>query len=437
MFTLFEYGHSIQIHDRKGFEAYLCSLWQDHKHLWTIAGPATPVNPYYQPFLSFDGNEARANNFIGYINYEGNEIEIYPKIFQKEPVPGKHIMHRHLFFWLSYCKRIKFPVSRSFLENFDVTSFPELIIYLMAKEIFETISSNPYFAYEPVEEALLTPRGRINFNRYTTSMSQAKHHLIDCDHEPFIYDNKVNGIIKYCTRLLLSRTKIAETQRVLNEIIFLLDEVDDQVYDVRQLDKLKISGLFQDYEQLIHFCRMILENQVYSHSAYEMKKWTLLLPMEVIFEEFIAGFLQTHFGQEYKIEVQKSDLYLHQDPPVFNIQHDILVTNKTTKEQVIIDTKYKPRWNPGSADDKRGVSQDDLYQAISYAYRRGVNKVILMYPNTSETLAEDFVFRVQKGKEKEEIKIRAIDVPFWSAQGENVVSANLLNRLRDVLRYNF
>jgi len=48
-----------------------------------------------------------------------------------------------------------------------------------------------------------------------------------------------------------------------------------------------------------------------------------------------------------------------------------------------------------------------MYQMISYAYRRGTNKVLLIYPNTSDKLADDSVFLINKGTKDETIKITA------------------------------
>lgn len=439
MFTLFEYGKQITVKDRNGLEGYLLYLWQDYKNLWVDENPENENlnNPNYQPFISFDGEKSKANNFIGFINYNDDSLEIYPKVFQNMQNLNKDLMHRHLFFWFSYCKKIKFPFNQSFLDNFEIDRFPELIIYLIGKQINETVSEKPYSAYEEVEEALLTPRGKINFNRYTNSLSYGRHQFIDCDYEPFVYDNKVNRIIKYCVRLLLTQTIIPETQRILNEIIHILDEVEDQSCSINQLNQIRVPALFDQYEDVMQCCRMILENQIYSHAEYEMKNWSLLFPMEYVFEDFISGFLKDHFSKDFEIESQKSELYLHQNPKTFNLQHDILLTNKKTNEKVIIDTKYKPRWDLKQSDNKKGVSQADMYQMISYAYRRGTNKVILLYPNTSENLPEDYVFKIQKSNENEEIKIKVADVPFWSSIDHSEVEEKLLIKLDNVLRNDF
>lgn len=444
MNTTFEYGKQFAVDNRKGFESYLCSLWKEYKEIWPAQREnGTPdsnldpdldsnSSPKYQPFLSFDGDLARARNYIGFIHFENSNIEIYPKVFRNEPEisKNKELMHRHLFYWFGYGKKIKFPFNQTSFDRFEF-ELPELIMYLFAKQIHEVISIRPYSAYEEVQEALFTPRGRINFDRYVTRMSCGNYHIIDCDYEPFIFDNLLNHAIKYCTRLLLSKTRVIETQRILNEIIFMLDEVDYHVCSVQQLQTIRLPSIYSDYEDIIQICRMILENQVYSYQEYELKNWSLLFPMEYIFEDFIAGYIQKHFSDTFKVEPQKSELYLHTSPNTFNLQHDILLTNKKTGEQIIIDTKYKPRWNLEKNDPKKGIAQSDMYQMISYAYRRGTDKVLLIYPNTYEELAEDS-FLINNPLTNQKIEIKAVDVPFWSLKGHSYVEEDLKARLRDV-----
>lgn len=442
MNTIFEYDRQFAVDNRKGLESYLCSLWKEYKEIWPVQRENknadssfeseldSDSSSKYQPFLSFDGSLSRARNYIGFIHFENSSIDIYPKVFRNEPEMSKELMHRHLFYWFSYCKKVKFPFNHASLDLFEF-ELPELILYLFTKRIYEVISLQPYSAYEEVQEALVTPRGRINFDRYAARMSCGNYHMIDCDYEPFLFDNLLNRTIKYCTRLLLSKTRIIETQRILNEIVFMLDEVDDQVCSVQQLQTIRISSIYSDYEDIIQICYMILENQVYSYQEYELKNWSLLFPMEYIFEGFIAGYIQKYFSDIFKVETQKSDLYLHTDPNTFNLQHDILLTNRKTGEQIIVDTKYKPRWNLEKNDSKKGIAQSDIYQMISYAYRRGTDKVLLIYPNTSDKLAKD-TFLINKGTKDEIIKITAADVPFWSPDSYLSVEDKLKVTLKDV-----
>jgi len=97
---------------------------------------------------------------------------------------------------------------------------PELIIYLFAKQIHEVVSTLPYASYEQMQETLLIPHSKINFDRYLTQMPYCNYHFIDCNYELFVFDSSLNRRIKYCTRLLPSKTRTIETQRILNAIIF-------------------------------------------------------------------------------------------------------------------------------------------------------------------------------------------------------------------------
>ena len=92
----------------------------------------------------------------------------------------------------------------------EINSFPELIINLIATQILDAIISNPRLQYQQIEEALITPR-ETNFQRYINeSLNRSNFHLIECDHEPFLFDNRVNRLIKYCSRLLLGKTLVSE-----------------------------------------------------------------------------------------------------------------------------------------------------------------------------------------------------------------------------------
>ena len=56
-----------------------------------------------QRFLTFDGNKIKARNYIGFINYEGENITIYPKIFY-EKIP-ENVMDSYLITNLMYWLR--------------------------------------------------------------------------------------------------------------------------------------------------------------------------------------------------------------------------------------------------------------------------------------------------------------------------------------------
>lgn len=441
MVTLYEYGQWESITNKSDLKQMLQDIWQKRLFVDTETEiNEDKIDSRYQPFLQFDGNKIRANNFVGFIQNGEDIIEIYPKVFRHITNSGdyKELMLRHIFYWFRYCRKWRFPFNQASLDTIDINEFPELIINLIANQFLETVANQPLTIYQEVEEALQTPRGSINFKRYVSnSLSYGNYHNIECDYEPFLFDNKVNRVIKFCSRLLLNQTKFHENQRMLQEVIFILDEVDDLPCTVHDIEKITINSFFEDYSILMDSCKLILDQQLYSSNTYDLSQWCLLFPMEYIFEDFLAGFLETWFSKNWHVQYQKSEKYLainSDGGKVFKMQHDIFLTAKDeTKRKIIIDTKYKLREFNYKNDPKKGISQSDLYQMVSYAFRRGCTDIVLVYPNLSENIQHPDNFEIISGFQgKERINVTAMEIPFWSLTDFK----ELDNKLNETIEWN-
>lgn len=436
MSLLFEYGKWEKAANKGDLKSFLRAIWQQRIIEPEETEPVEGIDDnHYQPFLQFDDDLIRANNYVGFIQ-NGNElIEIYPKVFKSLPAVDKALMLQHIFYWFRYCRKWKFPFTQSSLEPNDIDKLPELIIHLIATQFLETVSERPLMQYQMQEESLMTPRGSINFTRQISqAYSKGNFHKLECDYEPFLFDNKVNRVIKYCTRLLLPQTRLSENQKLLQETLFILDEVEDVPCTTTEISSISLNSFYEDYNLVIGLCKTIVEQQIYSNNTYDLSQWCLLFPMEYIFEDFLAGFLQTHFSTKWHVEYQKSNAYLTTNPEAFQMQHDIFLTSKDRLERkIIIDTKYKVR-SYLENDKKKGVSQSDLYQVVSYAYRRGCNEVILIYPNASEKLNEVNTFQIPSGFDNSQIiQVKVAEIPFWSIANFDSIEGGLKTTLTEIL----
>lgn len=421
---LFEYGKWESIKNKNALKQILKNIWEKRLFVETNTEQAEEEkDSRYQPFLQFYDSEIKANNFVGFIQNGNEVIEIYPKVFRNHfPIPSandKKVMLQHIFYWFNYCRKWKFPFTQASLDTIPIDKFPELIINLIANQFLETISNQPLTMYQEVEEALATPRGSINFKRYlNNSLAHGNFQEIECDYEPFLFDNKVNRAIKYCSRLLLNQTQFSENLQMLQEVIFILDEVEDLPCTSHDISKIHLNSFFDDYSILLDSCKLILSQQLYSSNIYDLSQWCLLFPMEYIFEDFVAGFLENKFSKDWRIHYQKSEMKLATDSTgkeVFKMQHDIFLTHRATNKEIILDTKYKIRENDFKQDNKKGIAQNDLYQMTSYAFRRGCTDVILVYPNLSDNLHEADNFEIASGfNGKEKVNVTAIEIPFWT-----------------------
>jgi len=439
MSLLFEYGNWESVSQPDALQAALRQIWHQDLFADPDAEPTEEQNDRrFQPFLKFDGNRIRANNFVGFVQHNDEVIEIYPKVFRHIPDVHleKELMLRHIFYWFGYCRKWRFPFNRASLDVIEIDQFPELIINLIANQFLETISEQPLTMYQPVEESMITRRGSINFARYAgKGLTHGNFHILECDHEPFLFDNRVNRIIKYCTRALLNQTRFHENQRVLQEVLFILDEVDDVICHVTDLDKISLNPFFENYVRVMEMSKLVLSQNLYSTTTYDMSQWCLLFPMEYIFEDFVAGFLKEKFHEQWKVEYQKSDQYLSNNPRAFQMRHDIFLTAKDdTDRKIIVDTKYKLRDRDFKSDIKKGIDQGDLYQMVSYAVKRGCTEVVLLYPNLSEDISLPDRFEVASGfTGRESINITAFEIPFWSWNDFKSLDQKLINILEENL----
>lgn len=424
---LFEFGKWLKVEDPGALKLFLQYIHQQQFNNRNVAEPVVEESdPIKQPFIQFDGDFIRPNNYCGFIQHGKQLIEIYPKVFRRQNCDDKNLMLRHLFFWLDYCRKWRFPFSSAHLGLRTVDSFPELIIYLMVQQIHETISQQSYLQYESVEESLQQPRGKINFSRYVKNgLSRGRGHMLECDYEPFIFDNAFNRLIKFCLRKLSSQTSLSENLQIIDQCLMFLDEVEDTPCSMSTVRSIRLNTFIAGYPEVLELCKQILELQTYDNGSYDLEQWCLLFPMEYIFEDFVAGFLEQNFSDDWKIEYQKSDAYLSDEPKVFNMQHDIFLSRNGRR--IIIDTKYKMRDPMFKKDPKKGVLQNDVYQVLSYAFKRGCNEVLLLYPNIDTVVTSPDVFRINTPFSNSTIKVTAAEIPFWS---DMAIFADMEDRLK-------
>lgn len=433
---LFEYSKFTPVSARDELESFLIKIWRERQFsyseetLQTTDSQEEQSIPAYQPFLKFDGNRFRTQNFIGFIQSGDQLIEIYPKVFRNDPQVSKQTIYDHVFHWLSYCRRIYFPILNANLDHHNVNTIPEILIWHFSTYCHQTVFTLPYSRYQEIQETLQTPRGKIDFKNYfKNGLATGQWQDIDCIYEPFIFDNVLNQTIKFVCRSLINITGVHETQVKLQQILFLLDEVEDRLITSHDLDKIVLNPIFADYQPITEWCKRFLQQQSYLSGIHSETQWAMLIPMEYVFEDFISGFFQTHYSHLFHIRTQASELYLSSEPRAFNLLQDLAIINKRTGEVIIIDTKYKPRWDLSPTDPKQGVSSNDMYQMVSYAIRRrGCRKVMLLYPNTKDVLANTATFNIRIESSEQNsphIEITVAEVPFWSTQGIKTINMRL------------
>ena len=414
MINLFEYQNKVDtLASFDGLEGFLDEIWNSReKNSFYSENSEDKIES--QRFLQFihKTNELKSNKYVGVIHYEGEKINLLPKIFydgDKEYSENDiNQIQNHILWWLSYCRKIKFPNYQASLGSAK-SDFFEVLIYLFSKYTRELLSSSIYQQYEEINRELSFIKGRLNINEYINqNLSTGKWYKLNCTYDAFVFDNDFNRIIKYVTTLLFNVTGNLDNRKNLREILFILDEVSDERATAEQCARISFNPMFGEFETVRDYCQLFLTNCVSFDYKNDLKLFAFLLPMEYVFEDFIFGFIDKEL--EYvTAKAQRSDTYLDEGK-TFNLKPDLWL--KTEHRSLIADTKYKIVY-ADEKDPKKGISQNDLYQMLAYAVRFEVNEIILFYPNTLKQAQEDNTELTIKDAlaQDKEISVKAFQLP--------------------------
>ena len=422
MINLFEYQNKVDIQASfQGLEEFLDEIWNSReKNSFYSDNDIDPSES--QRFLQFlhKTNELKSNKYVGVIHYNGKKINLLPKIFyegERDYSENEvNQIQNHILWWLSYCRKIKFPNYQASLGSAK-SDFFEVLIYLFSKYTRELLSSSIYQQYEEINRELSFIKGRLNTHQYIhQNLSKGRWHQINCTYDAFLVDNEFNRIIKYVSTLLFNVTSNPDNKKNLREILFILDEVSDERATAEQCARISFNPMFGQFETVRDYCQLFLKNCVSFDYKNDLKLFAFLLPMEYVFEDFIFGFIDREM-EDVTAKAQRSDLYLDEDK-IYNLKPDLWL--KTKEKSLIADTKYKIVYSD-EKDPKRGISQNDLYQMLAYAIRFEVDEIILLYPNTLRAVQADNSQLIIKDKlaQGKEISIRAFQLP--------IINRELLN----------
>lgn len=414
MINLFEYQNKAPLPEQlEGLEGFLDEIWNVRERN-TFYADNDSQRIESQRFLQFihKTQELKSNKYVGVIHYGGQKINLLPKIFYAEgkeygPTELSQIQN-HILWWLSYCRKIKFPNYQTSLGSAK-SDFFEVLIYLFAKYTRELLNSTIYQQYEEVNQELSFIKGRLNTTAYINkNLSTGRWHKLNCTYDAFVLDNAFNRIIKYVTTLLFQHTTNPDSKKHLREILFLLDEVTGQPATAEQCANITFNPMFGQFETVRDYCQLFLTHCVSFDYKNDLKLFAFLLPMEYVFEDFIFGFIDKEI-ESIAAKAQISNTYLDVEE-TFLLKPDLWL--KTTEKSLIADTKYKLVYSDES-DPKKGVSQNDLYQMLSYAIRFEVDEIILFYPNTIQQTQEyATTFKIQdKLAGGKEIVVKIVQLP--------------------------
>ncbi len=346
-------------------------------------------------------NEVLSRNYVGVVQVPGLTVEILPKIDRNrtDSAGGKILAQHNLLYMLSYTGNI--PFEERELAGLKLEKMPllEVLIRLFSNRLLEELRRGVDHAYVNREENLPRIKGKILMNRHLL-VNAAHRERFYVGFDEFLDDTPLNRILKATSRRLISVSSNADTQRLLMETTAIFDEVGDIFPDTHHFDKVHLHRNNERFQALLDFSRIVWQGQSPNPSAGDSRTFSLLFPMEQLFELFIARYIRRHaeeFGfdrRDVHIQSESCTKYLLRDETSntlkFKLLPDLLVAKGKTAPQLILDTKWKCL-KSDDEDKKNGVPQADMYQMYAYANRFNCTDNVLLYPDVTGVIPKTYL----------------------------------------------
>jgi len=349
----------------------------------------------------FDWNylhDIKAFNYVGVVQIPGLVIEILPKIdttVSRDVAPyeqkdsQKMLAQSNLLYMLSLTGNI--PARDRDLANLSLKKLPllEVIVLIFITRLLEELRKGLDSSYIRIEENLRYLKGKLLFNQ-NIRLNAAHKERVFVIYDEVISDTLLNRIFKATCYKLLGMIKLNRTQQLLREAILYFSNVSDCQIEKHLFEKVHLNRNTERFSSLMDFCKIVFYQASPAPSQGMMDTFSLLFPMEKLFEEFIARFIQRNCSafnlRRNMIHIQSKNMkkWLLQDESgsgKFRLKPDIVIDGPSEDDKIIIDTKWK-RLFDSSKGYIHGPSQADLYQLYAYANRYDSSDNILLYPKT-------------------------------------------------------
>ncbi|MBP9007337.1 MAG: 5-methylcytosine-specific restriction enzyme subunit McrC [Euryarchaeota archaeon ADurb.Bin294] len=381
-------------------------------------------------------NTLKPNSLAGVVRIGGISFQFLPKLFKNNYEEHKSIITKNLILMLSYCD-IPFKVSDLSLLDHEELDMLDFYIDIFANKLNTLLVRNQHRQYQKKTDYLKFSKGKLNIH---SSVNPTKLHIIPCIFSEFSYDTPLNRLFKYCVMLMMRQVKRVKTKEHLRQILLILEPVSYKPFTYNESKKLVLDRLSRAFEPFLKFCQIYLSHSALSLQASHIEFFSLLVPMEKVFEQFIAGVLDKYrkefFSEKVSVKPQYNKGNLISDPEkvdgegLFQLRPDIFINHPQTP--VIIDTKYKLL---NETDNKAGVIESDAYQMCAYGAKGKVTALMLLYPDTGDKIFRNWEIPYEYTKKGLLVRTITLSHDLSSIDGWNKFLMELFSYARDLLKY--
>ncbi len=351
----------------------------DAQRLHALAEKATIRLKIPHPVLTRTAKPSlSAGQVVGVLATPRVNLEILPKIDSDDD----NTLRRSLVRMLAVAKNL--PIADHELAHLDIQheNLLEVLIRIFSNRLLEAVRRGLPHRYLRHEDDLPRLRGKLHVPRQFTR-NAVRPDRIACVFDEFSADTPLNRVLKATVVRLLAISKSAANHRILAELLSRFDSVGETDAPLRE--RVMLDRTNRSYHQLYSLAKLILARDWQSTTTGRGEGFSLLFPMNDLFEEYIGRSLKIALSPR-DVKLQHKAHYAIETPKRrFQLRPDIVIDGN-----IIIDTKWK-QLKPGESN--LGVEQSDIYQLIAYAKSYRAKRVVLLYPWHSNLASEPGIYR--------------------------------------------
>lgn len=367
--------------------------------------------------LSEHRHYLRAGQMVGVLAASGCSLEILPKVDPDAPDEAAPTVRRRLIDLLDLALGLNLGSGASAAMAHRAENLLDILIKIFAERLLAETRRGLPRQYLPHENDLPTLRGRLDVVRQFTHLAVRPDRLA-CRYDQLSINIPLLQIMKATVSTLRRLSRSTDTQRLLDELRFVLAEVDDMPLSSLPWGRVRIDRSNTRWASLLALARLLIKRdwQSTTYSAQAEGGVSLLFPMNDLFEAAVAALLKRALaGTGIEVNAQSGLRYClgdwtgsdDCDGYIFQTKPDLIL--KRGKEVLaIIDTKWK-RVSIDPMDRKKGVKQPDVYQMMAYARLYRCHRLMLLYPTVHGDRA-GIVRRYGIGGGREALMIGKIDL---------------------------
>ena len=346
--------------------------------------------------LRLERKGLRAMSVVGVLRVGDLNLEILPKIdYPIDDLNGQPetAAAQNLLTMLAYAYDL--PLIEKVLAGVGThkSGWFDLLTRLFVTQLHREVLSGLPQGYLTTRDSLPTLRGRWDVQRQIQRSGQPRH-TFEVVYDEYSVDIPLNQVFRCVLEQLDPLTGDAATRQMVSDLrkwfepVTLLPQITSTL-----VEGITFNRLNERFRSAFNLARLFLAGEIIQLSHGSLQVAAFLVDMNVLFEKFVAAFIERHraailppdwHNVTLRNQAKGMNLFLARAEArgVLRLRPDLLFLQPGQAVPLLVaDTKYKIL-NP--VPSSLSADPGDFYQMLAYAVRLKCPRGLLIYPQTSE-----------------------------------------------------